>query len=136
MPRSIDPTPESVKLLAQNVPADRPVVMLNLLRFRADAAYSPDQGQPERTGSEAYATYAKEIVPHLQQVSGKVIWQGEAKHAFIAPPDEQWDEVLLVEYPSKDAFLAMLKSPGYQAITFHRTAALEDARLIVTVRQA
>jgi len=64
-----------------------------------------------------------------------VIWQGDAKHAFIAPPDEQWDEVLLVEYPSKDAFLAMLKSPGYQAITFHRTAALEDARLIVTVPQ-
>jgi len=65
LPRSIDPTPESVKLLAQNVPSGTPVVMINLLRFRAEAAYSPDSRQPARTGREAYATYAKEIVPHL-----------------------------------------------------------------------
>ncbi|WP_420473761.1 DUF1330 domain-containing protein [Noviherbaspirillum sp. ST9] len=135
MAKSVDPTPESVKLLAQTVPADTPVVMLNLLRFRAEAAYAVDKQQPPRSGREAYATYAKETVPHLQQVGGRVVWHGDAKHAFIAPPGEQWDEVLLVEYPSKDAFLSMLKSPQYQEITFHRTAALDDARLIVTVKQ-
>jgi uncharacterized protein (DUF1330 family) len=135
MARSVDPTPDSVRQLAHNVPAGVPVVMLNLLRFRAQADYAPDKRQPARTGREAYAVYGREVVPHLQQVGGKLIWQGEARHAFIAPPDEQWDEVLLVEYPSKDAFLAMLKSPAYQEITFHRTAALEDARLIVTTRQ-
>ena len=135
MARSIDPTRDSVKQLAQNVPSGVPVVMLNLLRFRSEAHYAPDMQQPARSGREAYAVYGREIVPHLQQVGGKLIWQGEARHAFIAPPDEQWDEVLLVEYPSKDAFLSMLKSPAYQEITFHRTAALEDARLIVTTKQ-
>ncbi|HYD94941.1 MAG TPA: DUF1330 domain-containing protein [Noviherbaspirillum sp.] len=135
MARSIDPTPESVRQLAANLPSGTPVVMLNLLRFRAQAAYAADRQQPARSGREAYATYAAEVVPHLKQVGGTVIWQGEARHAFIAPPDERWDEVLLVEYPSKEAFLSMLKSPAYQEITFHRTAALEDARLIATIRQ-
>lgn len=134
MARSIDPTPDSIKQLAQKVPADTPVVMLNLLRFRAEAAYAPDKGQPARTGREAYAVYGREVVPHLQRVGGKLVWQGEAKHAFIAPAGEEWDEVLLVEYPSKDAFLSMVTSGAYQEITFHRTAALEDARLIVTVK--
>ena len=47
-------------------------------------------------------------------------------------PGETWDEVLLVEYPSRDAFVAMVQSPAYQAIVHHRSAALRDARLIVT----
>ncbi len=134
MSRSVDPTSDSVKQLAARVPPDVPVVMLNLLRFRDQAVYPADKAQPDRTGREAYAQYGREIQSHLDRVGGKVIWQGEAKHTFIAPPDESWDEVLLVQYPSRDAFLSMLMSPGYQAITFHRTAALEDARLVVTVR--
>ncbi|HEV2611834.1 MAG TPA: DUF1330 domain-containing protein [Noviherbaspirillum sp.] len=134
MSRSVDPTSDSVKQLVAKVPSDVPVVMLNLLRFRDQAVYPADKAEPARTGREAYAEYGRQIQPHLDRVGGKVIWQGEGKHAFIAPPDESWDEVLLVQYPSRDAFLSMLMSPDYQAITFHRTAALEDARLVVTVR--
>jgi uncharacterized protein (DUF1330 family) len=134
MSRSIDPTPESVKRLVQNVPADVPVVMLNLLRFREQAAYPQEKNEPARTGREAYTVYGQETEPHLQRVGGKVVWEGTAKHAFIAPAGEHWDKILLVEYPSRDAFLSMLKSPDYQAITYHRTAALEDARLIVTLK--
>lgn len=135
MQKSIDPTPQSLKALARKVPPDVPVVMLNLLRFREQAQYAPERQQPARSGREAYAVYAKLIQPHLQRVGGKLVWQGQARHAAIAPDGEDWDEVLLVEYPSKDAFLAMVTSPDYQAITFHRSAALDDARLVVTVRQ-
>jgi uncharacterized protein (DUF1330 family) len=134
MSRSVDPTSDGVKQLVARVPPDVPVVMLNLLRFRDQAVYANDNAQPPRTGREAYAEYGKHIQPHLDRVGGKVIWQGEARHTFIAPPDESWDEVLLVQYPSRDAFLSMLMSPDYQAVTFHRTAALEDARLVVTIR--
>ncbi|TFW07145.1 DUF1330 domain-containing protein [Oxalobacteraceae bacterium OM1] len=130
----VDPTPQSVKELVAKVPAGLPVVMLNLLRFREQADYRPEQGQPSRTGREAYAVYGREIEPYLREAGGQVVWEGAAHHVFIGVPGERWDEVLLVRYPSRDAFLSMLKSPGYQAITFHRTAALEDARLIVTVQ--
>ena len=36
----------------------------------------------------------------------------------------------LVRYPSRAAFLRMVKSDAYQAIMPHRTAALADSRLI------
>jgi uncharacterized protein (DUF1330 family) len=51
----------------------------------------------------------------------------------IAPADEQWDQVLLVKYPSVDAFLTMIRMPDYLAATVHREAALEDSRLIATI---
>lgn len=136
MNRTVDPTSESIRQLVAKVPADTPVVMLNLLRFREQAAYPADKEQPARSGREAYGIYAKATEEHLQRVGGKLIWRATAKHAFIAPEGEDWDEVLLVAYPSRDAFLTMIKSPGYQANTFHRTAALEDARLIVTTGSA
>jgi hypothetical protein len=44
------------------------------------------------------------------------------------------DEVLRIEYPSRDTLLAMLESPEDQAMTLHRIATLEDARLIVTLK--
>ena len=53
-----------------------------------------------------------------------------AQVALIAPEGEQWDELLLVRYPSKAAFLGMLADTEYRAATVHRTAALADSRLI------
>lgn len=131
--RSINPTPESVRQLVEKVQPGIPVVMINLLRFRERADYPAEMEVPASSGRDAYAQYAREVDPILARVGGKVIWKGEAKHAFIAPDGETWDEVLLVAYPSRDAFLGMLKSPDYQAITVHRTAALADARLIATI---
>ncbi len=51
---------------------------------------------------------------------------------LLGPTTERWDDALLVQYPSKQAFLRMIGDPDYQAITVHRTAALEDSRLIAT----
>lgn len=131
--RSIDPTRESVKLLVANVPEGIPVVMLNLLRFRERANYPAESNEPSRSGRDAYDVYGKLVVPILAGVGGRMIWRGDARHALIAPDGETWDEVLLVEYPSRDAFLTMLRLPEYRAITVHRTAALGDARLIATI---
>ena len=39
-------------------------------------------------------------------------------HAFIA------------EYPDMDAFITMMRDPAYQAITHHRTAAVQNSRLV------
>jgi uncharacterized protein (DUF1330 family) len=54
----------------------------------------------------------------------------------IGPDSEQWDDAVLIEYPSREAFLEMLSQPEYQAAAPHRTAALEDSRLIMTRTQA
>lgn len=125
---AIDPTRDSVMHFAQKLPADTPVVMLNLLRFRQVAA--DDSG---RTGREAYAEYTRQVLPILARLGAQPIWQGHAQCAVIAPAEEEWDEVLLVKYPHKEVFLQMIRSPEYRAIVHHRTAALFDARLVATL---
>jgi len=129
---AIDPTRESLTRFLADVPAGQPVFMLNLLRFREQAVYvTKDTGTP-RSGREAYAEYSKHVIPLLQGVGGQPFWLGHAHCAVIAPPGEDWDELLLVKYPHKEAFLQMIQSPAYRAIVHHRNAALGDSRLLAT----
>ena len=130
---SINPTPEQFRALFVDVPADVPVVMLNLLRFRARAAY--DDGDRGLTGEQAYARYVREAMPHLEAAGAKVLFTGSARTTVIGPVDEAWDEVLLVEYPSAAKFAAMVTQPAYQALAVHRTAAVADSRLVATVAE-
>jgi uncharacterized protein (DUF1330 family) len=66
-------------------------------------------------------------------VRGKPIWLGRAQAAPIAPEGEDRDEVLPVQYPSKEAFLRMVGSAEYCAIAHHLAAALADWRLVATL---
>ena len=124
--RAIDPTRESFKALFERAPTQGPVQMLNLLAFRDTAEGGG------RTGRQAYADYSRAVAPLLAAAGGRVQWFANAHHALIAPPGEEWDEVLLVEYPSRNAFVGMIQSAAYAAIVHHRTAALRDSRLIAT----
>ena len=113
---AIDPTGSQIKALATG-DLTGPVVMLNLLRFNPDG------------GEESYARYLDATAPFLADVGGRVLFHGTAS-AVVIGIDGEWDAVLIVEYPDKEAFLGMLRIPGYQAVTGLRTAALVDARLI------
>lgn len=129
--RAIDPTRASVAEFGSAFPEGEPVVMVNLLRFREEA---DDRDAPTpRSGRAAYAEYSRHVMPLLAAVGGKPLWMGRAHAALIAPEGEAWDEVLLVQYPSRAAFLQMIRSAEYRAIVHHRTAALADSRLIATV---
>lgn len=128
---SIDPRPGQMKAALASVPPGVPIVMLNLLRFREKAEY-PDQVS-DLTGRQAYALYIEQATRHVHAIGGEVVMQGKAHAAIIAPEGEQWDEVLLVRYPSIEKFVAMVMNPDYQSFTVHRTAGLADARLIATV---
>lgn len=135
MTRVVDPTPESFRALSRDVPADVPIAMLNLLRFREQAAYPEGSGHAACTGREAYARYSAHALPAVAAAGGQVLFSGSALAHPIAPPEERWDEVLCVAYPSVKAFFAMVMAPDYQAQSVHRSAALLDARLICTRRR-
>lgn len=115
------------------IPRGVPIVMLNMLKFRELASY-PD-GNRDISGQEAYEQYRKAASKLVAEIGGSTVWAGDAKAAVIAPAKEHWDEVFLVRYPSLEAFLSMINSEAYQAVVFHRTAALEDSRLIATVEK-
>ena len=111
----------------RDLPRKGALHMLNLVRFRAQAAY-PD-GRPA-TGAEAYAAYGRESQPVFARVGGRIAWRGTFEFNLIGPEGERWDEVFVVEYPSMDAFLEMLRDPVYQQAMKHRQAAVEDSRLV------
>lgn len=127
---SLNPTHEQLAAFVDTMPADTPILMLNLLRFAAAARYPSDSPHGACSGREAYARYSQTALTKVQGVGGEVQVMARAHVALIAPADERWDEMLLVRYPSKAAFLGMLADPEYQAATVHRSAALADSRLV------
>jgi uncharacterized protein (DUF1330 family) len=130
---AINPTQDQVDAFPLQVPDGQRVVMINLLRFREWADYPPGSKAEKHTGREAYELYSRHAMRFLAQVGGRPIWRGQARFAVIAPAGEQWDEAILVEYPSRSAFERMIGNPGYQSGLYLRTAALDDSRLIATV---
>jgi uncharacterized protein (DUF1330 family) len=115
----VDPTGDDLKrLLAEDVGG--PVVMLNLLRFK--------DGKRDK-----YEEYARAIGPFLEEYDASVLYVGDCSSALVAPKEHKWDTVLIVRYPSRQAFSSMVADPKYQEITGLRTEALEDAVLQATI---
>ncbi|MFE8072323.1 DUF1330 domain-containing protein [Marinobacteraceae bacterium S3BR75-40.1] len=129
---TVNPTRDQLETILAQVPMDQPVVMLNLLRFREQAQYAGDSAHSPVTGREAYQRYAAVAQKKLVEIGARVEWAGRSLGTLIGPEEKPWDEVFLVRYPTAQAFFNMLSMPDYQAAAEHRTAALEDSRLIVT----
>lgn len=109
------------------------VVMLNLLRFRKIADYSnhPELAPEEAiSGQQAYQKYMEFTTPFLEQSGGELLFSGQAGAFFIGPEDQRWDFVILVKQKSLADFMAFASNADYQAGLGHRTAALEDSRLL------
>jgi len=105
---------------------DEAVVMLNLLRYRDHA--EAGHGVDGLTGEQAYRRYGEAFAELRPRFGGEPIWMGRALHAVIGP--EQWDVVILVRYPRRRDFVAMMNDADYAAIAPMREAALADSRLI------
>ena len=109
------------------------VVMLNLLRYRAIADYSasPQLAPAEPiTGEAAYRLYMEHTMPHLEKSGGKLLFFGRGGRFLIGPDSERWDAAMLVQQSSPAAFMEFASNTAYLAGMGHRTAALEDSRLL------
>jgi uncharacterized protein (DUF1330 family) len=89
---------------------DKPVVMVNLMRFR-DRSLDGDG-----SGWDAYLRYSALTVPMIKARGGTLLWTGNARAVALgAEQDNRWDYVALVYYPSVAAFLDMMTSAEYEA---------------------
>ena len=114
------------------------VVMLNLLRFRpvADYSASPELAPASAiSGADAFALYIDHTLPHLRRSGGDLSFVGDGGHWLIGPGDECWDLVMLVRQCSVESFVAFASDPAYLAGIGHRTAAIEDSRLLPMVER-
>jgi hypothetical protein len=131
----LEPTHESGKALVTRGIAGS-VVMLNLLRFRAVADYSASPRLAPTTpisGAAAYRLYAEHTLPHLEKSGGAMTFLGRGGAFLIGPSDERWDVAMLIRHRSVTAFMAFASDEAYLAGVGHRTAALEDSRLLPLV---
>lgn len=117
MEGQITPEPPNEKGFADLVSRsdEGPVTMLNLLSFNLEG------------GRERYAEYGEAVLPLLEKAGGRLVFQGAAAPVVLG--EDSWDLVLLVEYPTRGAFLEMVQSPEYQAIAHLRTEALAKGEL-------
>ena len=96
--------------LIAGLPDAGPVVMVNMLRLRDRAAYK---------------RYSELTMPLIKARGGTVLWAGNGEAvAFGDAAADRWDYVVLVRYPSRAAFLDMIRSPDYAAANAHREQAV------------
>jgi uncharacterized protein (DUF1330 family) len=109
------------------------VVMLNMLRFREVADYSATpQLAPEKpiSGAEAFQRYIAHTLPYLHETGGDLMFLGEGGQFLIGPESERWDMVMMVRQTSVESFIAFASHEDYLKGMGHRTAAIEDSRLL------
>jgi uncharacterized protein (DUF1330 family) len=103
-------------------PGQGPVLMLNMIKFRDKRIYF-----------EQYMPAFNQVVQQLgiEGVSVRLVSKVVAN--IFADPDEQWDEIVLVEYPSAEAFIAIAQSEIYHQIANPlREAGTAELKLFMT----
>lgn len=123
------PNGEQISALAAD---DRPepITMLNLLKFRAKAAY-PDGRDPELSGRDAYQRYADRMVPYVESRGAHVVFMGDIRALVVGEVGENWDTAALVQYPSAREFLSIAMSPEVHEFSVDREAGLEGQLLLM-----
>ncbi|NKJ08689.1 DUF1330 domain-containing protein [Rhizobium sp. SG741] len=96
---------------------DQPIVMLNLLRFKADG------------GRQRYLDYLAMAGPIVARYGAEILFAGDGATALCAEPGQSWDAVALVRYPKRTAFVDMIADPAYAVADPIRMSALEEAVL-------
>ena len=108
---------DQFQALADNS-SEEPFVMLNLLKFKKDG------------GREAYFRYIRESGPFVEAVGAKVVYFGKPRE--LLQGTEDWDLLMLVQYPSRKAFQNMIQNPDYQKVHEFRAEGVERAVLYAT----
>lgn len=113
-------------------PYDGPIAQVNLLKFRVKAEYKsgePEHGQNE-PGAAAYQRYADMFAAAAAEVGGTCLLMGTAERYFIGNGD--WDAVMVMHFPNRQAFIATLNHTTYKDMHRHRDAGLLAQDLITT----
>lgn len=114
--------PAEVQAFA-GLPADEPVVMLNLVKYKD---FVEETGL---SGEQSYQQYMEKASPYFMKANAEILFFGKPVSMLIGPLDEQlWDDVLIVKYNKPMDFLGMVQAEGYPAEL--RAQALHDSRLI------
>lgn len=103
-------------------PGQGPVLMLNMIRFRDKKIYF-----------EQYIPAFNRVVQQLGIEGVNVKLVSEFVSNIVADENEQWDQIVLVEYPSAEAFITIAQSDVYHEIANPlREAGTAELKLFMT----
>ena len=113
-------------------PHDGAICQVNLLKFRVKAAYPDGHANhgADEPGREAYRRYALAFAEAAKEVGGTCLLLSDAERYFIGQGD--WDGVLVMHFPNRQAFIATLNHETYGEMHIHRDAGLLCQDLLVT----
>jgi uncharacterized protein (DUF1330 family) len=114
----------------QSLDQQKPVVMVNLMRFREHSL------DGDGSGWDAYLRYSALTVPMIKARGGTLLWTGESEMVALGEAQgNQWDYVALVHYPSVAAFIDMMTSADYENLSDpHRRNGCAEHVIIATAQ--
>lgn len=110
-----------------------PLQFVNLLSYYAEARYPAGHqlAGAGGTGAEAYGRYGAVALDHVVRRGGTLILYNGVLQTLIGQAGP-WDQIAIMQYPDVDAFVDMIRDPGYQAALVHREAGLAATAILVS----
>jgi len=127
---------DDLDAVVAELPADVPVSVVNLIRYRDQADYEGTFDLPPLSGEQAYFDrYLPAFNEAVANFGGcELAYGGKVVGAIVGPHEPQWDAIIIGRYANIVAFRDLVNDPDYQANAKpHRTAALSDCRAYVTL---
>lgn len=128
MKHAIEPSEAQLATFLKRA-GDGPVHMVNLLKFRARAAYA-DGRDPELPGVDAYMRYGAPMTGMVEAAGGTLKFSAMTSPLLVGELDEKWDVIAIMTYPSAATLVEIASSPEYAEIAVHRHAGLEGQLLV------
>ena len=122
---STEPTETQLREITE-ADQETPFDMINLIKFRPIAIYDSEiENDIGRSGREAYQEYVKTAFPKIMALGGSLVYRGTCDHLFVGDESQDYDELIIVHYPHRRAYLEMFNAVEYQEAIKHRIAGLE-----------
>lgn len=120
------PSPEQLQAYLA-LPQDEPVVMLNLLTFKAEATGA----RTGRSGRDAVLEYSRAMREFVEANGASFVIAADVDQQLIGTGAEHVDFVAIMRYPSRAKFLELAGDPEIAAtIGKHRDDGLESQWLL------
>jgi hypothetical protein len=117
----IEPTLEAFQAI-KDLPSDRPIIVLSLLRFRHDLA--------DGRADAAWQEYREGILPVLSEYGAKRITQSPIALQLIGPPG-QWDYVGAFWYPNPRVLWRFMSDERVLDLLKIRRKAADDVNMMI-----
>lgn len=125
---SVMPTAAAIAQLKSHPQQNTPVVMINWLKFRREAAYTTST-QPV-SGRTAYLRYGKVALLATHSLKAKLLYAARYQQILVGnagdPAADLWDEFALMQYPGRATFTLMASLKRYRRALHHREAGLTE----------